>query len=420
APRRLVALGMLAALALALTGCGPHREAPSSAPTAPALPWQAVTLPALADGRITVRDVAACPGRWYAVGGYLTSPTTGTPGVWSSVDGTHWSGVPLRPISLYGRQNILSTVACAGDTVVAVGAAAGGAHGNPRTSTWHGTAAAGLDEAPSQFELFGGDNAGPVENLTAGPHGWLIGGGRKDANGLAGGAVWWSRDGALFPLVDGDPALESDATAARAVRAVTATATGFVAVGSTTPAAPAAGASPGSGLAPRHGSVWHSTDGLHWTRDGVPDSGVDTELQAVTAEAGGAASGPVPSASVPRNGEPGPLVAAGVMGTTFAVWRDDGSGWRAVARFGTIGGTALPTVSALASVAGRDFLVASGGADYGLWTARAGSDAWAATPLPADVAGGADRAVHLAGVGDHLLLSVEDGTSTRLWLAALD
>ncbi len=389
--RWAVAVPAIAALAVSLlVGCGPHRPAAKPSPTGPA--WQPVTVPASGDGRISVRDVTACAGQWYAVGGYLTSATTATPAIWSSADGTHWSSLLTKPISLYGRQSVLSTVACSGATVVAVGGAAGGVHGNPRTSTWLGSASTGLTELPSQAELFGGDNAGSVGQLTAGAHGYLIGGGRTDRNGQAGAAVWWSADGNGFQLVDGDPALESDATGARALRGVLAVPDGFVAVGSRTP--------PGSALAARQPQVWRSPDGLHWSADQIPATGLDTELQAATEDPTG-------------------LLVAGVFGTTFAVWRDSGSGWQPVSRFGQLGGgTALPVVSSVATAGNTDYLVAGNGTDYALWTGPGGTG-WVSSPLPATVTAGADRAVNLAATDGRLLLSVEDGTASHLWLATL-
>jgi hypothetical protein len=369
-----------------VAGCGPDRVTPGPSPVA--LSWRAVSLPAAGPGDPVVRDVTVCDGRWYAAGGSVTADAA-TPAIWSSPDGVTWSPLPLRPVSLYGRMSVLSAVACHGDTVVAVGAAAGGAHGNPRTATWVGTAAAGLAESPTPFELFGGDAAVGVGPLTAGARGWLIGGGWVDQDGHPGAAVWWSADGSSFQRVDGDPVLESGGSGSRVLQAVLGVPDGFVSAGSYAP----------GGGGPRQPQVWRSTDGTHWRSDEVPVPDADAEAQAVT--------------EVPDG-----LLAAGVYGAAFGAWRRDATGWHFMGTFGRLAGTALPRVTDLVEVAGRDLLVAGDGTRFGLWAARDGRD-WVTASLPVPVDAGAGHTVRLAASGSTVLLAAQAAGAARLWLASV-
>jgi hypothetical protein len=375
------------ALVTAVAGCGPHQVTPSPSPLS--LSWRPVGLPSAGPGDPVVRDVAVCDGRWYAVGGSVTPDGTATPAIWSSPDGTTWSALPTRPVSLYGRMSVLSAVACHADTVVAMGAAAGGAHGNPRTATWVGTPASGIAENATPFELFGGDAAVGVGPLTAGPRGWLIGGGWVDQDSHPGAAVWWSADGASFARVDGDPALESGASGSRVLQAVLGVPDGFLASGSYAP----------GGGARRQPQVWRSPDGTHWASDPVPVPDADAEIQALT--------------STPTG-----LLAAGVDGTAFGAWQDEDAGWRFTGAFGKLGGTALPRVTGLVVVAGRDLLVAADGTRFGLWAGRDGQH-WAGAALPVLVEAGAGHSVRLAASGSTVLLAIQDAGPARLWLATV-
>ncbi len=370
---------LIPALAV-VAGCGPVRSAPV------ALPWRPVSLPSAGAGRTVLRDVTACAGRWYAVGGSVTAEGA-TPAVWSSSDGVAWRALPTQPVSLYGRQSVLSAVACRGGTVVALGAAAGGAHGNPRTATWRGDERAGLTENPTPVDLFGGDDAVGVGPLTAGPAGFLVGGGWVDADRHPGAAVWWSADGTAFQRVDADPALESGDGGARVLTGLAGVPEGFLAVGSF---APADGG-------PRQAQVWRSSDGRHWAADPVEPAGADAEPQALSAGAGA-------------------RCAAGVLAAGFGVWCADAGRWRLAGRFGHgTGGTSPPRVTGLVEAGGVSYLVAGDGTGFGLWT---GTDpaSWRSRPLPRAVAQGGGRTVRIAAADDHLLLAVDDGAAAQLWL----
>lgn len=263
----------------------------------------------------------------------------------------------MRPVSAYGPVQTLSAVACTGGAVVAIGSAAGGVHGNLRTSTWYGTVGGALTEVPAGFELFGGPRAIGVDRVIVGPAGWLIVGARTDANGLVGAAVWHSSDGRDFQLVDADPALESTVDGQTVVFGGYADPDGYTVVGSV-------------GLAARTPLVWTSPDGLHWTRHPAP--GTNAEIQRVTPD--------------------------GLAGTGFAAWYHG----QPAGTFGAFHGTGLAAVTDLVD---GDALVYDGSA-YQLWRTTDHGAHWTRRALPAKATAPAG---HAALVG-HLLM-LDD----RLW-----
>ncbi len=385
---RLCLLTLVLAPPLVIAGC-------TSAPGPPPLPapgWHEVTLPVAGTGRPEVAALAACPGHWYAAGGYRTPDGATSPALWASPDGRAWRPVPTRPVSAYGPRHLLSAVACRGDTVVAVGSAAGGVHGNPRTATWLASGTGPLTEVPAAFELYGGPAAIGVGRLTAGPGGWLLCGARLDANGQPGAAVWPSVDGREFRLVDADPELESDARGQTSGVDVLAAQDGFTLVGSVFPL---------DGHAARAPLAWTSGDGVHWHRVALPAPGEDAELQRAVPDGDG-------------------LLVLGIRGAGFGVWRASGSGgdpagWRTVSRFGAFHGTGLPGVTALATSDGRAYAVVADGERYQLWASGGPATDWTRLPLPVQPTVGEGHQVALVGAGDAMLLAVEDGTATRVW-----
>jgi hypothetical protein len=351
-----------------------------------------------------VRDVTACSGHGYLAGGYRAPDGSTTPALWSTVggqstvDSQSWQPVTTQPKSAYGPHHLLSAVACRGDTVVAVGSAPGGVHGNLRTNTWIGTGSGPLTEVPAAFELFGGPRQIGVGQLVAGTTGWLIGGARTDANGAAGAAVWRSADGASFQLVDDDPALESDASAETVLTGVTAVPSGgYVTVGSAAPTGgtASAGTRAAGSVSARQPLAWHSPDGLHWTRQAVPAGGEDADIEAVTPY---------------RDG----LLALGIHGNGFGAWLGSATGWRPVARFGTLGGSALPQITGLVTWSGTAYAVGSDGTRFRLWRSTDAST-WTELPMPAPVPAGGAGMARLARLGDRLVLAT-DGPDSHVWL----
>nr|BFE76887.1 hypothetical protein GCM10020092_101880 [Actinoplanes digitatis] len=163
--------------------------------------WAQATLPG--PGPHLVRDATACGGRWYAVGGRAGAGGETSPAAWDSADGRTWRSLELAPLpgSYYGPRSVLRSVACANGRIAAVGSRGGGAHGNPRVSTWYQRGEV-LAEAPAPFETYGGDTAVDVGPISGGPAGFLIAGNRT-----SGAAAWISADGTDFRLFEGAPGL---------------------------------------------------------------------------------------------------------------------------------------------------------------------------------------------------------------------
>jgi hypothetical protein len=324
-------------------------------------------MPAGTPGRLTVLDAAKCDSLWYVVGGVLGAGDATRPAAWTSADGHTWRSVPFAPLpsSLYGPQDLISSVACAGGRVAVIGAKPGGVHGNPRVSTWRLTGGK-LAEVSAPFETYGGENGVNVSRIAAGPTGFLITGDRT-----SGAAVWLSPDGAKFRLFEDAPGLANDASHQTAARDAKAVADGqWVIVG---------------GSAPKNSvdeapAVWLTRDGSGFTRAAVPAKSGYNELQRVV-----------------RLGDD--IVAVGPRGTTLGAWR--GPDWREAGTFGQ----ATNGVQALA-VAGGHLIAASDGT---LWRSADAGGSWTSLRPPA----GAGTVLAVAG-DPHTVLVAGAG---RVWLA---
>ncbi|WIM96958.1 hypothetical protein ACTOB_000440 [Actinoplanes oblitus] len=324
-----------------LTACKPEPAEPA---------WTRVELPGAAGA--TVRAVAACGTFWYAAGALPTAGGETRPAAWRSPDAVTWTPVTFvsLPGSFYGPRQVISQLACAGDRVVMLGGAPGGAHGNLRISSWHRLPDGRMAEDPAPFATYGGDTAVDVAHLAAGEHGVAIAGNRS-----SGAAAWLSPDGREFTLFEDAPGLAGPGTAARDV--VELPDRRWLVAGS------------------RNGraAAWTSVDGASWSSLDPPDAGGYTELQRVI-----------------RDGDD--VLAAGPLGTAFAVWRLRAGVW---ARLATFGGA--PTgVQALTRVNGR-FVVAGGG----LWES-ADAREWRAVGVP-------ERVVNAAGRDHHLMVIAAGG-----------
>ncbi|MEU7801157.1 hypothetical protein AB0B10_17985 [Micromonospora arborensis] len=388
--RRVIAVFGL--FALLLVGCdGPSAPSGvgSTSAAAPALRpgWQPVTLPAPpgGEGRLLVRDATSCAGRWFLVGGVADTSGGTRPAAWTSVDGTTWTVVTVRPDSFYGRQNVFLSVACRDGAAAVIGAKVGGAHGYPRISTWRQVADGGLVEVQAPFETFGGPTAVNVSRLTAGAQGWLIVGNRS-----AGAASWVSSpDAAEFALVEGAPELASDAVGVTWAFDAVATSSGWLAVGGLLPA----------GRIDRDPALWSSPDGRSWRRTVLPGGAEYEELQRV------ALVGGVP-------------VAVGLRGSTFGVWRQEAAGWVAAGTFGRRAGAGVPGVASLVSSGDRLFAAVTDGARQSVWVSTDRGGSWREVAMPLDVPAGVDRDVSLVAVGDRWWLAADDGARAGLWWAA--
>jgi hypothetical protein len=318
-------------------------------------PWTRLDLPA--GGPIELHDLADCDGHWYVAGATRDARGTTHPAAWTSTDGTAWSLVTFRPLpsSYYGPNQVILSVACAAGKVAMIGAVPGGVHGNPRVSTWLSVKGPEtvMAENPAPFETYGGAQAIDVGRIAAGPDGFAIAGDR-----VSGAAAWFSPDGRTYRLVEGAAGLASDAgheTLARDAVAVGDGQWAFV------------GGAAVRGSLDERATVWLTGDGTTWTRDDPPPASGYNEIQRVV-----------------RDGND--LVAAGVRGTEFELWRRHDGAWTAGAAFG-----GDPSGVRSLTVAGGRPVVAGGG----LWVDGSPRSA----PAPPTAVAGRGHTLLMASTG---------------------
>jgi hypothetical protein len=243
------AVGVVLVLAVALLtgGC-----------TGPATPsWQVVTPPGMIPSALF-----AGPAGTFVAG----QAAPGTAPVLDRRDGDDWRSVPATAATGYGQ--VATFVAGATDPagrIVLLGTATGGAHLNPRWTTWIGDAA-GLVEEPQTPETFGGWDAGGVTTVVDAAEPAIVGAWSVDG-GATGVAVWrhrasaWVREPSPAVFVGSPPATTESATAAAAVGATT------VIVGLQTDLA--------GGAVRQRAEFWWS-DGGTWSRTDLDTSGADS------------------------------------------------------------------------------------------------------------------------------------------------
>lgn len=376
----------LCLVALLVAGCS-GEAAPR--PAAVTLDWREVTLPAPSGppGRLSPREAAVCEEHWYVVGAVTAADGATRPAAWSSRDGERWQAVATAPLTYYGHQHVLYSAACRDGDLVAVGGKPGGAHGNPRVSSWYLRDDGTLTEVRAGFELYGGPKAVNVGRLAAGPRGWLIAGNRT-----SGAAVWSSPDGTAFGLLEGAPELASDDRGESWAFDVTATSTGWL----------AAGGIVRPGRIDRDPLAWTSVDGVRWRRAGVPATREYEEIQRV----------------VVADGAP---VGVGLRGDRFGAWRGtpagDGGPWRTAAVFGSgRSGRGVAAVPSLVALPGLLMSLTSDGSAYTGWLSTDAGTSWRRVTTPVALPAGADRAAALAAAPARILLVTDDGRTGRLWV----
>ena len=164
--------------------------------------------PAGAAGRSVVRDAVQCGDGWWVVGAVLldrpTEPRDTRPAAWFSPDRRTWTSLPVATSTYWGRRAIINSIACSRDRIAAVGARSGGAHGNPRVTTFRMDGET-LVDVPAPFVQYGGVTASNVGPIAGGPTGWLISGNR-----VSGPAVWFTDDPREFTRVEAEPGLTDD------------------------------------------------------------------------------------------------------------------------------------------------------------------------------------------------------------------
>ncbi|MET7969265.1 hypothetical protein [Micromonospora sp. NPDC005305] len=378
--RPLAVLGLLVVLLAACRSSGRAEPAPGPEPLRPA--WQPVTLPVPSglSGRLALRDAAACAGRWFVVGAVVDAAGATHPAAWSSADAATWTALRPVPRSPYGEANVLTAAGCRDGRLAAVGGKSGGVHGNPRISTWRQVADGSLVEVPAEFEVFGGADAVNAGRIAGGPHGWLISGNRA-----TGAAAWVSPDGVDFRLVSAVPGLATDASGRPWVADGTATASGWLMVGSVL----------SSGRTGSSAVVWTSADGSAWRRAVLP--GAEEDLQRVV-----------------RSGDR--IVAVGRRGGGLGAWLGEGDGWRPGGGLGGAGTDSPGRVWGLAARGDGVWAVVAGSAGGAGWFSADGAR-WSPVGLPVALPTGRDRSVAVTAAGDVALLVVDDGGRPEVWSA---
>jgi hypothetical protein len=372
---RLTALACV--LLTVLAGCTPGKQADE--PVKPA--WQRLQLPQPPDtpGRVMLRDAVTCGGNWYITGSVMLADGDTRPAAWKSTDGEHWTNVVFAPRSYYGSRSVVYTAGCRDGKLAAAGAKSGGAHGNPRISTWYERPDGSMDEVLAYFEMYGGNTAVDAAHLVGGPKGWMIAGNRT-----SGAAVWYSADAQEFKILEGAPELTSDDRGRVWATDVVGQANNWTLVGSL--AAP--------GKIDRDPLTWTSADGEHWTRQALPASSEDEVLERII-----------------LMGDQ--RIAAGQRGQTFALWGDQG-GWHELVRFGAAGGKGLAEVTGMGAL--KNLYVMTGDGDnYRLFSYAAGKVR--AVDLPVGAPAGSDRKATVTGAGDRLVVLVDDGAQASAWIA---
>jgi hypothetical protein len=156
---------------------------PAPTETARELSWSRIALPeSVAASSLTPTSEALL------VGGRASSGR-GHPVLFAVDASGNTRAVPLHPTSPYAKVADLVSVAARGDEVAAIGVAHGGAHANPRWTTWAGSRQR-LDEYPQTFETFGGQSAGGLLDIVITSDGPVITGTWAASQGGLNAAVW--------------------------------------------------------------------------------------------------------------------------------------------------------------------------------------------------------------------------------------
>jgi hypothetical protein len=151
------------------------------------------------------------PPYWVISGATAAAPPERKPAAWISKDLQSFAPIPMQPNQGYGEIAEVFGIAGRGPSghdLAGIAQAFGGAHGNPRTASWDGSAD-GLHEVRTNFELYNGVRQISVKSIAANLNTYVIMGSRVSQNGRLGAASWTSPDGADFTLFDNDAALSS-------------------------------------------------------------------------------------------------------------------------------------------------------------------------------------------------------------------
>jgi hypothetical protein len=381
----------LVPVVLLATACNGHNSpviGPSASPLS--LSWQEVSLPAPPGpaGRLAVREAVNCDGKWYVVGAVLGPQDASRPAAWASDDGRTWRPMTLQASSFYGKLQTLYTAACKDGKVAAIGAKSGGAHGNPRISTFYQRGDNLIEVTNAAFTLYGGSEAVNVGRLSAGPKGFIIAGNR-----VTGAAAWLSNDATVFRIVENSPGLASDPKLDTQAQDGYAGDSGYVMVGGGLP----------NGQIDYDPFAWTSPDGDHWSRVTLPR---DSQYEAMQ--------------RVDKVGDK--LVAVGLHGDTFGSWfstagAQAGAQWQAGGRFGS-GLSPLADVRSMTVTGNTALVSAQDGSKYGVYASTDGGQTWHTVTMPPGAhPSGSEKGLALAAGSGELVAAGDDGANGRIWVA---
>ena len=286
----------------------------------------------------------------------------------------------------YAAQAILGSVGCADGRLAVLGAKSGGAHGLPRTATWHQRADRSLAVVPAPYLRFGGTASVAVSRLVGGSDGFLIAGTRA-----SGAAYWTSANGAVFHLHAGVPTLADTRRLQTQAEDAVDDRHGWFLVGTSTEL-----------LGHLYATVWRQADDATWARTTLP--GGRTVTTADRAASVGLGLGPL---------------VAGVLDDRFGLWLLRRGSWTLQSSFGRRDpeGTSAPYVSGLAYGGGLVMATYSDGTEFRLAVGDSSPDA---SPLPARVTVEGDHTVAIGPVvGSTVLLLTDDGRAGRVWRSPL-
>jgi hypothetical protein len=197
-------LGVLA------SGVAPIQAKPNT------LRWERIALDPVSDSTQVVAatriESAGSSPSWILGGATAARPPERKPAAWISTDLKSFVPISMSPNQGYGEIAEVFGIAGRGPDggdLAAIAQAFGGAHGNPRTASWDGSASGGLSEIRTNFELYNGVRQISVKSIATNSNTYAIFGSRVSQNGRLGAASWTSPDGSEFTLFDNDEALSS-------------------------------------------------------------------------------------------------------------------------------------------------------------------------------------------------------------------
>ncbi|MDL9979085.1 hypothetical protein [Microbacterium candidum] len=366
---------------LALTACTNVSPPPPStnptavAPTHMSAGWTEIAAPA--PGARVLTMVAT--GRTLLAFGSVPTGAARAPAAWTTTDLGTWTRLETHAVTAYGEVAQFIMGADADGRVVAFGQAYGGAHSNPRPTTWAGDLHR-LDEHEQPYTLFGGEDAIGVTAMASSGGIALISGAWDGPHGY-GAAVWLTKDGVRWTRIADAPGLSSAPGEQTFANSASWVADGFVLAGSVMSAGTT------------KPLVWRSPDGIHWTRSALSSP---TDAAALASACGTAGCTTV-----------GATLAASQQ---LRCWRTDTAGTQTAQSSGP--GHGLIDVTQVVLFGDRALVVGSIDHVATLWSVGADCSGWSAIPTPAR---SEDAAA--AVLGGHLILATTGPDASRLWTA---